>query len=144
MDGESFEKDRRVVDLVDGTFGYRPEARDVLTFYWPLPFASGRFTIVGEEDWKAYAELGAPQLRAALRTIGVAPHEVAEVRLARFGHAMPIAAPNAIATGIAERVRRPIADRIYFVNQDNWLLPAVETCLEEAFTWTDEIRARLG
>lgn len=144
MDGETFEGDRRVVDLVDGTFGYEPSGRDVLTFYWPLPFASGRFTIVGEEDWQAYAELGAPQLRAALRTIGVAPNEVAEVRLARFGHAMPIAAPNAIASGIAERVRRPIADKIYFVNQDNWLLPAVETCLEEAFTWTDEIRARLG
>ncbi|MBL9121759.1 MAG: hypothetical protein JNL80_17780, partial [Phycisphaerae bacterium] len=53
------------------------------------------------------------------------------------------AQPGQIADGLAETVRRPIAERIWFVNQDNWLLPAVETCLEEAFSFTDAIRSRL-
>ena len=56
---------------------------------------------------------------------------------------MPYARPGQIADGIAERVRSPIDDRIWFVGQDNWLLPAVETCLEEAFTFGDAIEARL-
>lgn len=143
MDDYAFEFDSRIVDLLDGTFGYEPRDRDVFTLYWPLPFASGRFTIVDESDWLDYARVAEPQVRRMLRTVGVDVKDVAEVRLTRWGHAMPIAAPGAIALGTAELVRRPIADRIWFVNQDNWLLPAVEVCLEEAFTWTDAIRARL-
>jgi hypothetical protein len=37
-----------------------------------------------------------------------------------------------IASGITELIRRPIDDRIYFVNQDNWALPAVENSVLDA------------
>jgi hypothetical protein len=141
MDDAASSLDRRVADLLDGVYAEPPSDRHVLTCYWPLPFASGRFTIVQPEQWRDYAELGAPQIRRALALVGADPADIAEIRLARFGHAMPIAAPGRIADGTAELVRRPIADRIWFANQDNWLLPAVEVCLEEAFTVADGIRA---
>jgi NAD(P)-binding Rossmann-like domain len=145
MDGGEFELDRRIVDALDGTFALKPPPSrgDVLTLYWPLPWHSARFTIIGESDWMAYAELGASQIRRALEVVGLSANDIEQVRLTRWGHAMPYAQPGQIADGIAEIVRRPIAERIWFVNQDNWLLPAVETCLEEAFTYTDSIRARL-
>lgn len=143
MTGQDFELDRRVVDVVDGSFATRAERQDVLTLYWPLPWHAARFTIVGESDWQAYAEIGAPQITRALSTFGLGPADVAEIRLTRWGHAMPYAQPNQIADGIAERVRRPLADRVWFVQQDNWLLPAVETCLLEAQTWCAEILKRL-
>ena len=143
MDDSAFEHDRRVVDVLDGTFAKQPATNDVLTCYWPLPFRSARFTMVQSTDWQAYADLGAPQLRSALIDLKIAPSDVAEVRLTRWGHAMPIAAPNAIATGTAELARRPINEKLWFVNQDNWLLPAVETCLQEAETWSAEILKRL-
>lgn len=146
MSGSAFEQDRRIVDAVDGSFGLRPPSRrrDVLTLYWPLPWHTARFTIVGTDDWLTYAEIGASQVRRAVETLGLSVDDIAQVRLVRWGHAMPFAQPGQIADGIAETVRRPIAERIWFVNQDNWMLPAVETCLEEAFTYTDAIRARLG
>ena len=34
-------------------------------------------------------------------------------------------------------------ERVWFVQQDNWALPAVENCLLDAKTMTDEIKARL-
>ncbi len=108
-----------------------------------VPIPDLWFTIVGESDWQAYAELGASQIRRGLETIGMSAADIAQVRLTRWGHAMPFAQPGQIADGLAETVRRPIAERIWFVNQDNWLLPAVETCLEEAFSFTDAIRSRL-
>lgn len=141
MDDAASSTDRRIADLLDGAYAERPTDRHVLTCYWPLPFASGRFTMVQPEQWRDYAELGAPQIRRALALVGADPADIVEIRLARFGHAMPIAAPGRIADGTAELVRRPIADRIWFANQDNWLLPAVEVCLEEAFTVADGIRA---
>ena len=49
-----------------------------------------------------------------------------------FGHGMPIAYPGFIANGTAEAVRRPFAEKIFFVQQDNWALPAVENCLLDA------------
>lgn len=143
MDPTAAERERRIVDVVDGTFTRPSNARDVLTLYWPLPFASARFTIVQDTDWQTYAELGAPQIRRALGDLGISTQDVAEIRLTRWGHAMPIAAPGAIANGTAELVRRPIAEKLWFVNQDNWLLPAVETCLLEAETYTAEIARRL-
>jgi hypothetical protein len=45
--------------------------------------------------------------------------------------------------GASERLRRPIADRSFFVNQDNWALPAVENCLLDAEFYLPQIRAGL-
>ena len=56
---------------------------------------------------------------------------------------MPIARPGFIADGLAGLARRPIAETIYFVEQDNWALPAVETCLLEAETYSAEVAAGL-
>jgi hypothetical protein len=64
---------------------------------------------------------------------------VRRVRLTRWGHAQPIAAPSFIADGHAERVREPIDGVVYFVNQDNWALPAVETALLEAFEFAPRV-----
>ncbi len=49
-----------------------------------------------------------------------------------MGQAVPPARVGAIADGTAEQLRGPVDDRIYFVNQDNWVLPAVDNCLLDA------------
>ena len=134
MYDESFETDRRITDVLDGTFAIatpHPSA-DVLTMYWPLPWHTARFTIIQPESFGEYAALAAPQIRRLLTLVGVTASDVAQIRMARWGHAMPYARPGAYAGNLCETLRRPVADRIWFANQDNWLLPAVETCLAEA------------
>ena len=55
-----------------------------------------------------------------------------------------IAAPGLIAQGTIDHLRRPIDDRVFFVNQDNWALPAVENCMLDAEIMTDQLRESLG
>ncbi len=134
MYDEAFEVDRRITDVLAGTFAVAtPHATtDVLTMYWPLPWHTARFTIIQPESFAQYAALAAPQIRRLLTLVGVSATDVAQIRMARWGHAMPYAKPGAYAGNLCETLRRPVADRVWFANQDNWLLPAVETCLSEA------------
>ncbi|MCE9634956.1 MAG: hypothetical protein K8T90_04555 [Planctomycetes bacterium] len=81
------------------------------------------------------------QVLEVLAILDVAPTAVEQVRMARWGHAIPVAAVGFVAAGHADVLRRPIDDRIFFVNQDNWALPAVETCLTEAIAFEPSIRA---
>ncbi len=134
MSDEAFEVDRRITDVLDGTFAVAAphDGTDVLTMYWPLPWHTARFTIIQPESFNEYAALAVPQIRRLLTLVGVSESDVAQIRMTRWGHAMPYAKPGAYAGNLCETLRRPVADRIWFANQDNWLLPAVETCLTEA------------
>ncbi len=128
-------------DVVDGAFGDphgHPHA-SVLTIYWPLPSFDSRVRIAGDQSWQLHANRLTPQLREILGFYGFQPADVRQIRMARWGHAMPIPRPSMIADGVTELLRRPIGDRIYFVNQDNWLLPAFETCLLEARNYSPAI-----
>lgn len=146
MDPTSAEQAVKVIDVLDGGYGGAggEGGSTILTLYWPLPWPSARFTLIEPGAWMTYARTLAPQVHSILGLLGLDTASVHQIRMSRWGHAMPVAAPNAIADGLVDALRRPVADRIWFVNQDNWLLPAVETCLLEALHFSAEIRARLG
>ena len=123
----------RVIDAVDGGYA-RPgnPPLSVLTLYWPLPFPTGRFRIINNTAHQEFAEAAVPQIRTILDVLNVPHDRVRQVRLSRWGHAMPLARPGLIAEGVCDRLRGPFQNHVFFVNQDNWALPAVETCLLEA------------
>lgn len=144
MDANAFESHRVITDAVNAGFAATGAASRAVTLYWPLPWHTARFTIVGEDDWRAYAALAAPQIAELAATLGIPVHHVRQVRLARWGHAMPYAVPGTYTSGLPQELRRPVMGKIWFVNQDNWLLPAVETCLTEAMWAAPQIDAALG
>lgn len=135
----------RVTDVVSGHYARKgPNERSVLTLYWPLPWDTARFTLTPiASPLETYAARLAPQLDGILGLFGLTKKAVDQVRLIRWGHAMPIASPGFLAEERWLKVRRPIADTIFFIEQDNWALPAVETCLLEAETWAAEITTSL-
>lgn len=140
MDGNAAQADSRFVDVVNGQFARpHPLPRTVLTLYWPLPWHTARFALIAEDGWREFAERAARDIRAALPTFGLSADAVRQVRLTRWGHAMPVAAPGLIADGTIEHLRRPFEGRVYFVNQDNWALPAVENSLLEAEHYAEAI-----
>lgn len=104
----------------------------VLTFYWPLPYTGGRTLLLLPNGRETMAERMLPTLDAALGVIGLDRSAIRQVRFTRWGHALPIASPGLIADGHCQRMRAPIDGKVFFVQQDNWALPAVETCLLEA------------
>lgn len=134
----------RVTDAVNGTFARRGHGdNDVLTLYWPIPFSTGRFTLVAATGWQDYAASLAPQIHSILDVLNVHPRDVCQVRLSRWGHSMPIASPNFIGRGLPGVFRRALQDHIYFCHADNWALPAVETCLLEAAYQAPRVAAGL-
>lgn len=143
MNDEQFEQNPIVTDMLRGDYTRERGPRSVLTLYWPLPWASARFTLLLNDPWKHYAELLLPQLRRMLSLLDVPVSTVRQVRLTRWGHAMPIPRPGFIANGTVEMAARPIGNNVYFVNQDNWALPAVENSLLDAKAVTDTIRGLL-
>jgi hypothetical protein len=142
QDAEQFS---RPTDVVTGHFAQADVgAQSVLTLYWPLPWDTARFTLTPlAAPLDTYAARLAPRLDEILALLELPKRAVEQVRMVRWGHAMPIARPGFIADGLAERTRRPIAETIYFVEQDNWALPAVETCLLEAEVFAAEIETGL-
>lgn len=141
-DGTSFpmtdlelQERRPVTDLLRGDYAqFAPGApRSVLSAYWPLPWPDiARFSLIQPESFRDYTRRFVPQLRAFLDLLEVPVSAVRQVRLTRWGHAMPIARPGFIADGHSDRIRAALHDNTHFVNQDNFALPAVENCLLEA------------
>lgn len=137
----------RITDVILGNWARgadRPK-QSVLTLYWPLPFESGRADVLLRKDsWEYLQPLAERQILEILPLLGLKAESVIEVRMARWGHALPVAKPNFIADGHAEAIRRPHAGKVFFVNQDNWALPAVETAFLEAIHFAPEVRAAAG
>ncbi len=144
MTPEAFRMRPQVIDMLNGHYARRRPKRSVLTLYWPMVFHPLRFMLMFFQPWRRWVQMLVPQLRRMLELLDVPLGMVEQVRVTRWGHAIPIAEPGRIVDGTTEDLRRPFEGRVYFVNQDNWLLPAVENSLLDAKTFTDEIAARLG
>lgn len=135
----------RPVDVVLSSFALMgTKDASVLTFYWPLPFTGGRTLLLLPGTLAQLAERMRPTLEVTLGLLQMGLADVRQVRFARWGHALPVAAPGLIRDGHAQRIRAPIGDSVYFVQQDNWALPAVETCLQEAMEFVPQALAGLA
>jgi hypothetical protein len=127
------ENEHRPIDVVAGNYAAGPnQPRSVLTFYWPRPSGTAVFDILPNTAFEAHAQKLIPHLQRVLDTLGVERSRVHAVRMTRWGHAMPTAYAGFLAKGIPAELRRPYRDTVFFANQDNWALPAFETCLLEA------------
>lgn len=133
MDPDAVQAHPDATDVIPAAFPlHGHQQRGVLTFYWPLPWSQARRTLILGDPWTLYAQRFAPRLRLALTMLGLPESSVRQIRLTRWGHAMPVARVNFIADGQADLVRRPINGNVHFVNQDNFALPAVENSVLEA------------
>jgi hypothetical protein len=141
---------RRYTDILDGSYAPGPRAASlpprpsVLSLFWPLPYDTGRFHVLLDDPIERFALDLAPRLRETLALLELPESSVLEVRFARWGHALPIASIGTLASGIPEELIRPFRQAVYFVNQDNWALPAVENSLFDAFNAAASIDADLA
>jgi glycine/D-amino acid oxidase-like deaminating enzyme len=134
----------RVIDVVSGHYASATaKERGVLTMYWPLPFAEGLFHLLVDDAWQTFAERLIPELERALAVLSIDRSAVQQVRMTRWGHAMPGARVGFLSDGTVPQLRRTFREKVYFVNQDNWALPAFETCLLEAHAFAPRIEASL-
>jgi len=75
--------------------------------------------------------------------MGIDPSTITEIRLSRWGHAIPAAQKGLIADGTLERASKPFG-RIFFGQQDNWASPCFESSVQCAQAAADQARKLAG
>jgi hypothetical protein len=144
LDVEKAAKAQGVTDIVLGNWAHGRGPESVLTLYAALPWDGGREEIYEDGAYATQRAAFERQLLSEiLPLVGAREDEVVDLRLARWGHPLPVAASGLLADGVVDRLRAPLGERIFFVEQDNWALPAFETAISEALIWAPEIAARL-
>ena len=136
---------RGVTDVVCANYATDYRGDTVLTLYRALPYGGGRGEILNEGSYAVWHKKFERQLQdEILPLLGVDAGRIKGLRIARWGHPIPVAARGLIASGVVDQLQRPFKDRIFFVEQDNWALPAIETAIGEAHYWSEYIRRNLA
>lgn len=131
-------------DLVNATYANPMPEKSVLTLYRPLPHAGARAELMEPSNHDRFMREICAQLENILSPLGLNPAAIQGIHLTRWGHPIPIAFPGFYRQGLAQKLRQPFRERVFFVEQDNWAAPAIETCAGEAMHWAPKIRHLLG
>lgn len=135
---------QQVTDVVHGTFARLDPQRSILTLYRGLPYPGGRGQVYSDGAYERYRAEFERQIEGQiLKLVGKTPADVVDVRVARWGHPLPFAAAGLFADGTIDAIQRPFRERVFFVEQDNWMLPAFETAAYEALYWAPQVDALL-
>ena len=128
-------------DLIFGAWAAndRPD-RSVLTLYRGVPYDSGRGELYQPEAFGRERKAFEDELPEMLAALGLTTGDVAQVRITRWGHALPVAARGLLADGVAARASAPLKDRVFFAEQDNQANPAFESALSAAWSVVEPIR----
>ena len=138
-------RQHQVTDVVLATYAKVDARRSVLTLYRGMPYAGGRAELYAPDSYARFRAEFERQIRTEiLPLVGVAADAITDLRLSRWGHPMPVPARGLIADGVIDQLRKPFRRRVFFVEQDNWMLPAIEVCAIEALAWAPQVRRILG
>lgn len=134
---------QKATDICVANFADPDDAKTVLTFYRGIPYNNFRATLIDDENLKMFREEFMVQAKTLLPVIGLDPKDIMDIRMTRWGHPLPLAEKGLIAKKIVDKIKKPFGERVYFCEQDNWMLPAIETCLSEALTVSEQMLAKL-
>jgi protoporphyrinogen oxidase len=118
-------------------------AHGVVSLFRPYPYDGGRkelYKPTAFDKIKADFKTAVPTL---LTSMGIDPASVVEIRLSRWGHALPCAKKGLIADGTVEKASRPIG-KVFFGQQDNWASPCFESAIAAATFAADSARKAAG
>lgn len=137
--GES--QKRGATDVIVANYAAGVNGSSVLTLYQGLPYRGGRAELLAEGAYQAIRGRFESQITdEILPLFGSKSRAIRDLRITRWGHPIPVAAKGFVADKHAERAHAPFRHRVFFVEQDNWALPGIETSVNEAAYWTPKIR----
>lgn len=137
-------KAQKITDLIYGNGSKINNPQTVLTLYRALPYEGGRTEVYSPDAFETIRKEFEDQINSTvLPMLGISRKNIVDLRIARWGHAMPLSSVGNIATK-TDWLRKPFRDRVYFAEQDNWTLPSFETGFNEALACTSEVRKKLA
>jgi len=130
-----------VTDVIYGNFVSAKPHGTILTLYRPMARDGYRDELL---DPNAYQRLRSEfEREIETNLMPLKPFRAAkqvELRIARWGHPIPVSSQGVFSQKVVDKIRKPFAQRVFFVEQDNWMTPALETGAIEALTWETAIR----
>lgn len=147
---EKSQRDFNATDFIVANFASPHPNRTVLTFYRAFPYDGGRRELfypstqassrhpangadpqsqIYESFRKSFEEQIERQIVPLLK---MNPKSVRDLRMARWGHALPVATTGIYRGDTIAQLRAPFRDRVFFVEQDNWACPALTTGATES------------
>jgi hypothetical protein len=134
---------RGVTDVVKADYAQGAPGFSVLTLYRAYPYRGARAQLLHDGAYESVRAEMMHQLSGEILPLyGFTPDAIQDLRMARWGHPIAVSRPGLVSNGVSDILSKPFRDRVFFVEQDNLPLPAIETALGEAFFWSDQIRAR--
>ncbi|MEQ1876891.1 MAG: FAD-dependent oxidoreductase [Bdellovibrionia bacterium] len=132
---------QRITDVVYGNYAKPRQPQTVLTLFRGYPYDEARSEILIPDAYPKYREEFDKQIRQeVLPQLKLHESKIVDLRIARWGHPLPLSEKGTISKGKVEWLRKPFKNRVFFVEQDNWMLPAFETCFYEADHFAPAIR----
>lgn len=129
-----------VTDVILANFASASKDSTVLTLYRALPYDGARAEIFSPTSYERFRGDLEKQLKLEiLPLLKLDPAKIVDLRIARWGHPLPVAAKGLISSGVVDELRKPFKDRVFFIEQDNWALPAFETSVGEAFYYATAV-----
>lgn len=136
-----YAKSRGITDVINANFSSPDPLKTVLSFYQAFPYHGGRAELYAKGAYSNMrAKISAQIQNEIYPFYQLSDQNVVDLRLTRWGHPLPLAAVGLLDRGIVDTLRSPIDDRIFFIEQDNWALPAIETVVAEAVHWSSKIQ----
>lgn len=134
----------RVSDIVLANYTSPNPNQTVLTMYRGFPYGGVRHVLLAPDSYQKFKQEFEDQIRTEVfPMLGMNTSHIQEVRLTRWGHPLPIPAVGLINDGTIDQLRAPYRNSVFFVEQDNWMFPAIEVCALEALAMQSSVRARL-
>jgi protoporphyrinogen oxidase len=136
---------RGVTDVVNAHYARGVPGFSVLTLYRAYPYRDARAQLLHEGAYETVRAEILQQLTDEIAPLyGFTSDAIQDVRIARWGHPISVSRPGLVRQGVSDALRKPFRDRVFFVEQDNVPLPAIETALGEAFFWSDQVRSKVA
>ncbi len=119
-------------DIVEADWSnHHRGTRSILTIYKPYPYDGARNTLYSDLALEKIKKEINMELPKFLPTIGHSTYDIEDLRVARWGHALPLARIGWASNGMLEKIHAPHG-KVAFANQDCLLNPAFESCLARA------------
>lgn len=135
---------KNATDFVLASFAGHKGPHEVLTFYRAFPYDGGRSKVFQQDAFDHYHSRFESQIeREVLPLLGLKPTDVHDIRLTRWGHALPLAEKGLYQGNTIDRLRAPFRNRVFFVEQDNWAYPSLQTGATEAAYFSAQVRRLL-
>ena len=138
-------EESQVSDIIVANYANKNKSDStVLTLYRSFPYESGRRLLYDENSFDKYKKEIETQLHEEiLPAFNLKKENIQDLKITRWGHPLPLPVAGLIADGTIEKIRKPFKEKVFFIEQDNWMMAALESSVGEAIFWSKQVKMLL-